>query len=394
MMSELKQPISTPSSPESESSCCPKLYDATDELQDVLLVKEQPDDGATSVTTPFGSVKSGQYMISVPFTATLQKRKGVSHALESKWTEPREKPPPMAARLARLCVRKQLTDQTEFYNAIHTDEEVCDFYAANAHTQNWSKALVGALQIAYNSMPLLTYEQRVQQVPDGRGAVFEEYVKQWKLFINDTIGVPKFGAFIDVMCMRGGKIKTIYMVGSASGGKSCVISLLTSVYRFSEIGKASAQSISSSFWLADMINKRVGVMDEVVATQVNVDALKMIMEGNYFSDTDVKFGGRVKLSPMPILIACNLEICRMVQGHASAINARCVKHEFNKKTPYKIHSDDRVLLSQILKRLIEDIPVEERPVPPPVECLIVRIGRGDDVGNLTVLDCACPDCAQ
>lgn len=393
-MSQIEDTI-MPSLPDLDPCLDPKQYEDIDELRDVEIVELVPEENAPLVETPYGSVRFGPCIISTTLDAISERKPALKRAWNSSQSptgSPKMKAPSMTMLLTDLCCEKSITCNTEWTEMIHRDHEVKMFNRRYGGMMNFQRCLTAATDTAYHELPPLTFEERLEQVNIEESATFFEALHNWKVFINETLTPDKFYLFVRVMNLNCGKIKSIYMVGQAGGGKSAIILLLTSVYRFSEIGKASAQSLNSSFWLQDMIDKRVGVLDEVLATQVNIDALKMLMEGNFFADTDVKFGKRSQIKPMPILIACNMEITRLVQGHAAAVHARCIKHEFNKATKLRLHYK-REILAMVLKRLVEDMPIDIAPAAPPIECLIKRVGDGDPTVK-SILGCGCPTCSD
>lgn len=388
------------------------LYPSTqrgniDELQDVDLVEDQQQTTVTTVKTPFGLVPSRQWSIFTTQSSISKRSQAVKRSLNlssEMTTSEKKKKVSMTVLLTNLCCEHQLTSTKEFNDAIHTNIEIRNFKRLYGGSLNFQKALIAACETAYGELPILSFQERVEAVDDGYGEEFEQAVKEWKLFIQQTIGNEKFYNFFKIMNMQMDKVKTIYLVGAASGGKSAIIYLLTSVYRFSEIGKAGAQAINSNFWLEDLVDKRVAVLDEILATQANIDSLKMLMEGNFFTHTNVKFGKSYQIDPMPVLIACNQSVTRLVQGHTDAINKRCIRVEFYMETKRKLHYD-RKLLRKILKRLYYDLRPKEEPQTqdeidafnqaaydyemntPDIECLVVKASRGEDVD---VTKCMCP----
>lgn len=260
----------------------------------------------------------------------------------------------MGILLTNLCCEKKLTCVKDFNNAIHTDIEVRDFNRQYGGMMNFNKNLEASCKVAYSELPKLTFEERLELVEDGQGEEFENAVKEWKLFIKDTMGPQMFREFFEIMNMQKDKIKTIYLLGEASGGKSAIMNLLSSVYRYSEIGKAGAQAINSNFWLEDLVDKRIAILDEIIATGVNIDALKMLMEGNYFTHTNVKFGRSYQIDAMPVIIACNHSVTRNCQGHHDAVMKRCVMFKFYRPTTRKLYYP-RTMLMKIVKKLYYDL---------------------------------------
>lgn len=284
--------------------------------------------------------------------------------------------------LTNLCCDNLLTSVQEFNDAIHKNEEVKMIHRQYGGNMNFKRLLVAATEVAYKELPRLTFEERLEAIEDGQGDQFIEALTNWKSFIQSVLTIPKFQQFLKVMNMELDKIKTIYLVGAASGGKSALLMLFSSIYRFSEIGKAGAQAINSNFWLEDCVDKRICILDEIVATSVNIDSLKMLMEGSYFSHTNVKYEKSSQIAPMPVLIACNMDICRNVQGHADAIKKRCVSHYFSQACKVKLHYSKKIM-AQVLKALCHHsygpVILEEFVEPKPYVSIFERIGDGEQI---------------
>lgn len=338
---------------------------AIGDQQAVTLATSRQQTPVEIVKTAFGSLQTSMQDISIMPSAICTEKKAVKRTVSSTTetqenSSPSETPPKktkkecMEVQLTELCCKYNLISPQEFHDAVQTNEEVKMFKRYWGAHRYFKTALMGSTDIAYGEHPNLTFEERVEAVEDGYGDKFNAAVDQWKQFITSVMSVQTFGMIFQVMNMQLEKRKSVYMVGEASGGKSAIIRLLTSVYRYAEIGKAGSQGINSNFWLEDLVNKRIAVLDEIVATQVNVDALKMLMEGNDFTHTNAKYEKSYQIKAMPVLIACNHDICRQVQAHWSAIMARCVEIKFTKSTNFKLYYD-LPLMRQILKKLYYDI---------------------------------------
>lgn len=373
--------------PELDEQLKSTSYVSIDELRDVTIVKPEGLEIVPLVTTPFGSVPSQLGHISLTPSITSKENQGQKRIWSfDPQVGPSQKKTPMTVLLTNLCCQYSLTCEKEFNDAVKTIPEVRDFNRLYGGGLNYQRAKVAACLTAYQELPILSYEERLDLIDEGAGPEFEEALEQWRGFIDNVIGRGKFQAFLMIMMGANSKVKTIYLVGEASGGKSCIIKLLTSPYRMSEIGFAGAQAINSNFWLEDMVDKRVGVLEEILATAANIDALKMLMEGNEFSHTNIKFGKSVHLSPMPILMACNHSVTRLVQAHATAIAKRSIMVEFHKPTTHQIFYE-RPMMAKLIKRLFREYhycgPVK---APEPIKCT-------RDLDNL-LKPCYCPECIK
>lgn len=104
---------------------------------------------------------------------------------------------------------------------------------------------------------------------------------------------------------KAGKKKTILLCGCANAGKTLIVNFLASLYKHWEIGKAGPQDIRSAFWLQDLVGKQIHKVDEAYCTDVNIDTLKLLAEGNPSCSTQIKFWGLHRIYPKPVLMASN-----------------------------------------------------------------------------------------
>jgi hypothetical protein len=147
-----------------------------------------------------------------------------------------------------------------------------------------------------------------------------------------------------------GKERTIYLQGVASGGKTSLLYLLTSVYEQFEKGKFGPQAIASQFWLQDLYDKEVYIGDECLVNTVNVQTMLLLMEGNKDLSTELKHREVRYLPAKPVIIANNVPIWRHCGAYANAILTRCVWIKFIKPTELKLRYDNKTLV-QVLKFL-------------------------------------------
>lgn len=321
-----------------EEQICSRLENFIgEESQENVIVRLQPLITAESVVTPFGTEKlDHSNTLKIPQTISMKRTnplKSTPYQKNSKGT--------LAAQLTKICIEKRIYRANRFMEAARKDPAVQAFYIEHGAKINFEKILEGAAAVAYNTIKTadLTYKERMDNItvilPDD-----DKNWLEWKAFIDETMGPLHMQMMLRCVNLELGKRKTIYMVGKAGGGKTAIIRLFTSVFDKSEIGKANSQSLNSAFWLEDLANKRVYVLDEILATEANVDSLKMVMEGNDQLATDRKHKGKWELEPRPVFIGCNNSICRNVQGHTEALRDRCVSFQFTKKTDRKLYLDN------------------------------------------------------
>lgn len=129
------------------------------------------------------------------------------------------------------------------------------------------------------------------------------------------------------------KVRTIYFHGPASCGKSSLMLLMSSVYEEHEIGKFSPIGQNSQFWLDDLYGKEIYIGDEARATELNIQAYLLLLEGNRDMKTEVKYGGKPCLEPKPVMLACNAHIFSACQAYARAVLDRVYLVELTVRTP-------------------------------------------------------------
>ena len=224
--------------------------------------------------------------------------------------------------------------------------------------RDWDKKIQQALDIARAYTPNTTYRDRLEAytVPEGfnyeRGDYcFNEYME---LFNHHGIDKIKLQKFFATLFSDNGKRNTIYMYGKADAGKTTIIKLFDAFYASWEIGRCSAQAINSNFWLQDLYQKRLFHADEILATQVNIDTLKLLLEGNDDLTTDIKYAKRVTIRGRPVLMATNEPIWQHMACAADPIRRRCewvkMVRPWHKKVMF-MHTKDKETLKYVLHRL-------------------------------------------
>ena len=147
------------------------------------------------------------------------------------------------------------------------------------------------------------------------------------------------------------------MWGRADAGKTTIIKLFDAFYEQWEIGRCSAQSINSNFWLQDLYKKRLFHADEIIATQVNIDTLKLLLEGSDDLTTDIKYAKKVQIKGRPVMMATNDPIWTHMASASDPIRRRCewihMKRPWNKKVMY-MHTKDKNILKYVLARLYKE----------------------------------------
>ncbi len=225
--------------------------------------------------------------------------------------------------------------------------------------KDWDKKLQQALDIARSFTPDTPYKQRLENYtitePDLIGDyTYQEYMQ---LFAHHGITIPKIQRWFQTLFSDNGKRNTIYMWGKADAGKSTIIKLFDAFYAKWEIGRCSAQSINSNFWLQDLFEKRLFHADEIIATQVNIDTLKLLLEGSDDLTTDIKYAKKVSIIGRPVLMATNDPIWIHMSTAGDPIRRRCewihMTRPWTKKCMY-MHTRNKNILKYALRRLYDE----------------------------------------
>ena len=194
-------------------------------------------------------------------------------------------------------------------------------------SKDWDKKIGQAIDIARSFTPNTPFRARVEnyKMPAEfdlwKGTcTYNEYLE---LFRHHGIGDDKLRRWFKTLFGDNGKKNTIYMWGKADAGKTTIIKMFDAFYAKWEIGRCSAQNINSNFWLQDLYEKRLFHADEIVATQVNIDTLKLLLEGSDDLTTDIKYAKKVPIRGRPVMMATNDPIWINMSSAADPIRKRC-----------------------------------------------------------------------
>lgn len=237
----------------------------------------------------------------------------------------------MKQSMIALATRYRIVDR-EMWRELCWEEnhEVSEYNSMNLHRYRYLETVDEACKLAMFSIKPLSWRERVQQVVVPRDSL-EEANKIADNFMDMMAGVGNplqiWSAIFNVMTRgprSGSKVRTVYMQGPASTGKSSVMQLLTSVYDIREIGRFGPQGSTSQFWLEDLVGKEVYVGDEAPANPLNIQQYLLLLEGNSALKTEIKYGGKPTLRPKPVVIASNQHIYANCQAYARAVHDRCL----------------------------------------------------------------------
>ena len=176
--------------------------------------------------------------------------------------------------------------------------------------RDWDKRIQAATDIARDHVPDICYRERLEnyQIPDDTSIelygtmMYNDYMK---LFTAHNITREKLRKWFQVLFSDNGKRNCIYMLGKSDAGKTTIIRLFDAFYYQWEIGRASAQNLNSNFWLQDLYEKRLFHCDEILATPINIDTMKLLLEGSSDLTTDIKYAKKVQIKPKPVMMATN-----------------------------------------------------------------------------------------
>ena len=261
--------------------------------------------------------------------------------------------------LADYCSDNELYTQEDFmFHATQIGPNRGRELYRHLSLRDWDKKLSQAIDIAQSYTPDIPFRTRVENYKEPnqfdywRGTcTYNEYME---LFKHHGIGLGKLQRFFKTLCGDNGKINTIYMWGRADAGKTTIIKLFDAFYSKWEIGRCSAQNINSNFWLQDLYMKRLFHADEILATQVNIDTLKLLLEGSDDLTTDIKYAKKVSIRGRPVMMATNDPLWINMSTAAEPIRKRCewvhMTRPWNKPAPF-MSTKDKEILQYVQHRL-------------------------------------------
>lgn len=344
-----------------------------DNISIVSLVDPQEDD--RSDATDCDSVSSGRPAASATDkttsgpsaraagTSLKRSRSGLSNTLDehlATWLESVDFEPPakrireqkksMKAELILLCRTYRVTDREMWRELVHVDgHEVSDYHNANIHRYRFLETVDDAAKLALFSIKPLTWQERVEQVvvPRDRYDAVCGYVDRFVELLKplgDSLGV--WWTIFTIMSLlpeSRSKVRTVYLQGLASTGKSAIMGLLSCVYDAREIGRFGPQGSTSPFWFDDLVGKEIYLGDEAPGNELNIQQYLLLLEGNPALKAEIKYGGKPHLRPRPVVIACNHNIYANCQAFAQPVLDRVVAIRLRQRVPngVDVHPDAR-----------------------------------------------------
>ena len=255
----------------------------------------------------------------------------------------------------------QIFEPQEFsnYAAQHPGSRAHEIWweLSNKASANWTKQLALAVKNARTMTPDTSYIRRIETFLFTGNELFANLYYQDYRRILDHHGIDKerLQKWFKTLASDNGKRNTIYMCGRANSGKTTIIELLSAFYEPWEIGRAQPQSAQSNFFLQDLVGKRLFHADEILATPLNIDTLKLLLEGNKDLASDVKYGDKETIIPRPVLIGTNDPLWINFSTAAEPILARCEFIQMKRPAPRLRHikPKDQNILRYVLKKLYD-----------------------------------------
>ncbi len=231
-------------------------------------------------------------------------------------------------RIRNYCEDNKVFHEYQWREKIQTSKEAAEIHRKLSMRGNYRKIVGSAIENARLIVPRGSYKERLvalDHVKVDPTEYYEAFKTFEKIILHNKVNMT---SVFKCLCGELGKRRTVYLLGEANSGKSSLLNMLSAIYETHEIGKITAQDIQSNFWLQDLVDKELYVGDEILVSQVNVDTVKLLCEGNRNLCTEIKYGNKQLLPARPVMIANNVDMCQNVQAHGDAINARCVKYRF------------------------------------------------------------------
>lgn len=152
--------------------------------------------------------------------------------------------------------------------------------------------------------------------------------EQWldKLLLVNNIDKTEFlQQLLCIMNKAIDRLNAFVIEGPTTTGKSLLLNLVCANYLYGTVQRSGDHS---QFFLQNLLNKSVALMEEPRITPITVNDFKELLGGQPF-DIHVKHQEDVRLKRIPVLISTNTNICTYISAtDANAIKARCYINHF------------------------------------------------------------------
>jgi len=332
------------------------------------------EDAASDAST---AITRGESVTSV--AAAVSSRKSVDESTSLTWKpilpqndEWGPKPPNFESRFIQVAeykdrwvpvfIQKRWFTEQSFRLALESqDKDAQTFVCGLTQHKNLKKVLTETVAKAAITCPYISYEERIR----GNSSVDQHIVADVDLAVDMIYHLIKcniieaqkdpwqFIANIDaVMSDRAGKRRTLLFEGDASSGKSLLASVITAMYEPHEIGLISTQNSNSTFWLQDVIGKSVYMAEELMLDEKNVQAVKMLFEGNPLLKSDVKFADHQMIPYRPVIVTTNHTLWRYCSQESQPIKQRVLLGHFRKRYDAKEFTRNRTVQAHAWRKLV------------------------------------------
>lgn len=152
--------------------------------------------------------------------------------------------------------------------------------------------------------------------------------EQWLDTLLHVNNINKTNFLDDVTCVMNKAIdrkNALVIEGPTTTGKSLILNLICANYLYGTVQRSGDHS---QFFLQNLLNKSVALMEEPRITPITVNDFKELLGGQPF-DIHVKHQEDVRLKRLPVLISTNTNINTYINAvDAAAIKARCFTYYF------------------------------------------------------------------
>lgn len=148
------------------------------------------------------------------------------------------------------------------------------------------------------------------------------------LFRKNKVNLTQFLAWVEVISDRLlTKVNTLLLFGKTTSGKTLI---LDSLLKLREPTKLSAMNANSPFYLAQLLNSHVGVMEEITVSDANKDDFKKLLGGEPMH-VGVKYQNSPEvLGRVPIFASTNNRLGGfLADGDRDALQSRTKTFELN-----------------------------------------------------------------
>ena len=148
------------------------------------------------------------------------------------------------------------------------------------------------------------------------------------LFKKNKIKLAEFLAWVEIIADRHlTKVNTLLLFGKTTSGKTLI---LESILQLKEPTKLSAMNNNSPFYLAQLLNSNLGVMEEITVSEANQDDFKKLLGGEVMH-VPVKYQNTPEiLHRVPIFASTNNRLGGfLADGDRDALQSRTKTFEFN-----------------------------------------------------------------